>query len=113
MRLNVSLGQTTLAAIVGFSVLASGFASAATTSTVTISGTPITQIAPKTWYVFTPTARSSSGARLRFTVENSPNWTWFSNSKGALWGWPRQSNVGTYKNIVISVTDGVSTARLA
>src|ERR1044072_1253155 len=106
MRLNVSLGQTTLAAIVGFGVFTSGLASAATTSTVTISGTPITQIAPKTFYMFTPKASTTSGRRLRFTVENSPSWTWFSNNKGVLYGWPRQNSVGTYKNIVIAVTDG-------
>jgi hypothetical protein len=76
----------------------------------TISGTPTTQIAPKTTYNFRPTARDPEGRTLQFSIVNKPSWASFSASSGALTGYPMSAAL--YSNIVIRVSDGVHTVSL-
>ena len=76
----------------------------------TISGTPTTQIAPKTTYSFRPTARDPEGKTLKFSIINKPSWAAFSVNSGALTGYPMSA--ATYSNIVIRVSDGVNTTSL-
>jgi hypothetical protein len=76
----------------------------------TISGTPTTQIAPKTTYNFRPTARDPEGRTLKFSIVNKPSWAAFSVNSGALTGYPMSAAL--YSNIVIRVTDGVNTVSL-
>jgi hypothetical protein len=76
----------------------------------TISGTPITQIAPRTTYNFRPTARDPEGRTLQFSIVNKPSWASFSVNSGALMGYPLSA--ATYSNIVIRVSDGVHTVSL-
>jgi hypothetical protein len=101
-----------------FAVVAA-FASFAGTVTVaqaqtnlppTISGTPITQIAPKTSYNFRPTARDPEGRTLKFSIINKPSWAAFSVNSGALMGYP--VSPATYGNIIIRVSDGVNVVSL-
>src|SRR5581483_2849230 len=47
-----------------------------------------------------------------FSIANKPSWATFSTSSGALSGSPTSANVGTYNSILISVSDGVSSASL-
>ena len=99
-------------ALLGLGAFASGRTIAAT-SQLTISGTPPTSVSPGSRYQFTPTVTSSTKRRLKFSVSNPPSWASFSSRGGTLSGTPQASNTGVYSNIIISVTDGVSTARLA
>jgi hypothetical protein len=79
----------------------------------TISGTPPTQVTAGQAYSFTPTASGPAGLTLTFSVQNLPSWATFSTSTGTLSGTPATSNVGTFSNIVISVSDGQASASLA
>jgi len=78
----------------------------------TISGQPPAGVIAGTPYSFTPTAASSSGKPLTFSVQNAPSWTNFSSATGTLAGTPTTVQVGTYANIVISVSDGTLSASL-
>ena len=79
----------------------------------TISGTPPTQAQAGTAYSFTPTARDSSGKTLSFSVQNKPSWASFSIATGQLSGTPATADVGTDANIVITASDGTTSAALA
>lgn len=79
----------------------------------TISGTPPTTDVAGTAYAFTPQASDPSGSALSFSVQNKPSWASFSIATGGLSGTPTTANVGTYSNIVISVSDGTNSAALA
>jgi hypothetical protein len=85
---------------------------AAAASTLTISGQPATTVSVGQTYSFTPYVNRSS-RYVRFKVTNKPKWLYFSSYGGTLYGVPRSSNVGTYSNIIITVSDGRSTAKLA
>jgi hypothetical protein len=81
----------------------------------TISGTPATTATVGTQYTFTPTASDPDGgpSALTFTIQNKPTWAAFTASTGRLQGTPASANVGTFANIVISVSDGQDTTPLA
>ena len=72
----------------------------------TISGTPPTTATVGTAYSFTPTASDPDGGTLTFAIANRPSWATFSTTTGRLAGTPAAANVGTFANIVISVSDG-------
>jgi hypothetical protein len=78
----------------------------------TISGTPPTQVQAGQPYSFTPTVSNPGGAALSFSIQNVPGWASFSIATGQLGGTPSASNVGTYSNIIISVSDGANTLSL-
>jgi hypothetical protein len=84
-----------------------------TNSPATISGTPATQAQSGQVYSFTPSAADSDGDTLTFSVQNKPSWASFSTTSGQLSGTPTSAQVGSYSNIVISVTDGTSATSLA
>jgi len=77
-----------------------------------ISGQPVTALTAGTEYTFLPTASAANGATLTFSIQNKPAWATFNTSTGELAGDPSASSVGTYKGIVISVSNGVETAAL-
>ncbi len=79
----------------------------------TISGTPPTSDIAGTAYSFQPTASGPSGTTLTFSVQNKPAWANFSIATGLLSGTPSGTQTGTYSNIVLSVSDGVSSSSLA
>ena len=85
----------------------------ATATPPTITGTPATSAQAGTAYSFTPTARDASGKTLSFSVQNKPSWAAFSIATGKLSGTPTSSNVGTYANIIITVSNGTTSAALA
>jgi len=78
----------------------------------TISGTPPTTVTVGQAYSFTPAASGPAGTTLSYSVQNMPSWAQFSISTGTLSGTPSSSNVGTFSNIVISVSDGQASAAL-
>jgi hypothetical protein len=77
-----------------------------------ISGTPATTIAAGSAYVFAPSSSDANSDPLVFSISNRPVWATFSTASGRLSGTPTTSNVGTYSNIVITVSDGSKTASL-
>jgi Putative Ig domain len=87
--------------------------SAAPNAAPSIAGTPATAVAVGAAYAFTPTARDSDGDAISFSIQNKPAWATFSIATGALSGTPAAADAGIDSNIVISVSDGYSSASLA
>ncbi len=80
----------------------------------TISGTPVSDIMSTQTYSFTPTASDADvGDNLIFDITNKPDWASFDTDSGALTGTPSDANVGTTNGVVISVSDGQTSASLA
>jgi hypothetical protein len=75
----------------------------------TISGQPATSVNVAAPYSFTPTASDTNGDRLTFSIQNKPSWTGFNTTSGQLSGTPVAADAGTYSNVIISVSDGVTT----
>ena len=65
-----------------------------------------------TAYSFRPTVAAAPGATLSFSIQNKPAWANFDMASGMLSGTPTAANVGTYSNIVVSVSNGTSSAAL-
>src|SRR4029450_6300439 len=78
----------------------------------TISGTPSSSATEGTQYTFQPIATDADGDALTFTIANRPSWATFNSNTGRLQGTPSSSNVLTYGNIVISVSDGKASTPL-
>ena len=102
------------ASLPAFSIAVSAPASTSSTPppAPTISGTPAPSVTAGSAYAFTPATTDPSGGTLTFSIANKPSWATFSTSSGALSGSPTSANVGTYNSILISVSDGVSSASL-
>lgn len=81
-------------------------------SAPTISGSPATQVQVGASYVLVPQAEDADGDDLTFSITNKPSWASFDASTGRLSGTPTANHVGTFANIVISVSDGVASASL-
>jgi hypothetical protein len=79
----------------------------------TISGTPARSVNVGSAYSFRPTASDADGNTLTYSIANRPSWASFNTSTGLLSGTPGATAVGSYGNIVISVSDGRATASLA
>ena len=87
--------------------------SAATNNAPTISGSPATSVTAGQAYSFQPSATDADGDVLTFSIQNRPSWATFSPTTGRLAGTPTASNIGTFGNIIISVTDGKATRSLS
>jgi len=77
-----------------------------------ISGSPGTRVTAGEPYSFTPRVTDPDSNVFRFTVTGKPTWASFDVLTGRLFGTPTSADVGTYRNIVISVTDGTATVDL-
>jgi hypothetical protein len=63
-------------------------------------------------YAFTPSASDDDGDTLIFGIRNKPSWASFDTTTGQLEGTPQFGDLGTYDDIVISVSDGRATDSL-
>jgi len=79
----------------------------------TISGNPKRGVTMNEMYDFTPNASDSDGDPLTFQIQNKPSWADFDSKTGELSGQPTLGDVGTFSNIVISVSDGEDKASLS
>jgi hypothetical protein len=79
----------------------------------TISGTATPAVNASSPYSFTPSAADADGDTLAFTIQNKPAWATFNTATGRLAGTPSASDVGTYSNISISVSDGAMSTALS
>src|SRR5450631_67281 len=91
--------------------------SSTTTSTVSktvsrISGNPPPAVVVGSASRFLPTAAAVGDATLTFSIQNQPKWTSFDSTTGLLTGTPTAGDVSTFKQIVIAVSDGATTASL-
>ena len=77
-----------------------------------ISGIPATVVREGEQYSFTPSANDANGDTLTFSINQQPSWASFDSLTGTLSGTPNEAAVGTTTGIIISVTDGNSTASL-
>ncbi len=78
----------------------------------TIFGSPNGAVRVSDPYMFAPTASDADGDTLSFSIQNQPGWASFNQNNGELSGIPQLGNIGTYANIVISVSDGQAQANL-
>jgi hypothetical protein len=78
----------------------------------TIVGNPVKSLIAGLTYNFQPTASDPDGDSLTFRIDNKPAWATFSTSTGKLSGIPLLADIGTFGNIVISVSDGKATTSL-
>jgi len=78
----------------------------------TISGTPLLSINVLAAYSFQPSASDPDGNTLTFSIQNRPAWATFSTSTGRLSGTPALTDIASFANIVISVSDGTASASL-
>jgi len=78
----------------------------------TISGSPPESATAASVYFFRPTAADPEGAVLTFSVLNKPVWATFDTVTGRLRGTPAATDVGTYSNVTVRVTDGTNTTSL-
>jgi hypothetical protein len=72
----------------------------------TISGTPSTSVQVGQSYTFVPAASDPDGDTLVYSILNQPRWANFSTASGRLSGTPSSTDVGTYSNVTIRVSDG-------
>jgi hypothetical protein len=78
----------------------------------TISGTPLLSVSVLTAYSFQPSASDADGNTLTFSIQNRPAWATFSTTTGRLSGTPALTDIATFSNIIISVTDGTASVSL-
>ena len=78
----------------------------------TIVGTPATTATVAQAYSFSPVGDDPDGDTLTYTITNKPAWMTFTAATGRLTGTPISTNVGTFSNITITVSDGALTASL-
>jgi len=83
-----------------------------TNSAPQISGSPAMVAQLGQPYTFQPEAQDADGDPLSFGIQNRPAWATFDSSNGRLHGTPACTDAGTFSNVVISVSDGRSTAAL-
>ena len=79
----------------------------------TISGIAPPEATVDQLYSFRPNAADADGDPLTFTISNQPSWTLFDIATGEIAGTPSSSDVATYPNIVITVSDGDLSSSLA
>lgn len=78
----------------------------------TIAASPTAEVQVGATYKLLPQAQDEDGDTLAFSIQNKPNWAAFNTTTGELSGTPGAAHVGAYSDVVISVSDGASSASL-
>jgi hypothetical protein len=78
---------------------------------LSLAGSPPTSVTAGATYSFRPIV-SSGAAPVTFAIKSKPAWANFNADTGALSGTPADGNVGTTPNIVITASNGSSSASL-
>lgn len=82
-------------------------------STPTVSGNPSSQATVGMTYSFTPVATGADPQALTFSIRQKPTWATFNAKTGQLVGTPSSNDMGVVVGIIISVTDGTTSASMA
>jgi hypothetical protein len=77
-----------------------------------LSGTPDLTALVGANYTFIPGAVDNEDDSLVFSIQNKPSWLNFEATSGTLSGVPDISNIGSFADIIISVSDGLSSVAL-
>jgi hypothetical protein len=77
-----------------------------------ITGSPSVSAQVGQPYSFRASATDPDGNPLKFSIQNKPGWATFDTSTGTLYGTPTDANIGSFGNVLISVSDGTSTSTL-
>jgi hypothetical protein len=77
-----------------------------------ISGNPPINVDAGGSYSFTPSATDGDNDNLTFSIDNPPSWARFDDRTGELSGSPTADDVGSYDDIVITVSDGIDEVSL-
>ena len=85
---------------------------AATPDMPLIGGTPASSTMAGQSYSFQPTATDPAAKPLRFSILRAPSWSTFDTTTGRLAGTPTATQEGNYSNIVITASNGISSASL-
>lgn len=78
----------------------------------TITGTPPATVPAGSNYWFTPVASSPTGEALTFSIQRSPPWAKFNVTTGQISGAPPATDIGTYADVLITVSNGTGSATL-
>lgn len=79
---------------------------------LTLSGTAPGGVVAGSPYSFTPTRAGTAEGPVAYSISNKPSWATFSTATGTLSGTPGASAVGAYTSIVVTATDGRTSAAL-
>ena len=71
----------------------------------TISGTADKVVMQDDYYDFTPLSIDVENDQLEYSINNKPDWAVFDSRTGTVSGKPRNENIGTTKDIIITVFD--------
>lgn len=93
--------------------VAAGNNSLLTGTAPTISGTAPGMVTVGNLYTFAPTASDPDSQALSFSVTGEPSWLSFDTASGRLSGTPTTAAIGTFANIVVTVSDGTNSTSLA
>jgi hypothetical protein len=110
MRTLFAFSGKTAAGLLASALLATTVAHA--TTSIYGHGTPPTTVKENYYYGFQTWATDTTGRAVSYSIKNKPAWATFDTKYGHLYGIPTASSVGTYANIVISATDGLTSASL-
>jgi len=115
---NIEIGASdgTNSAIVGpFRIRVTADVQVTTTSagTISVSGSAVGSVTAGQTYRFLPVVQNAGTAPLSFSIVNRPTWAISNTATGLLVGTPKSDNVGTYSNIVISVSGAGSPVSLS
>jgi hypothetical protein len=111
MRTQILSSGKIVGGLLASAVLAMSFSSVSFAGT-TIYGTPAASVTATRYYGFQSWATDTDHKSVTYTIKNKPSWATFDARYGHLYGVPSASSVGTYSNIVITASDGVSSASL-
>ena len=77
-----------------------------------IGGNPYTSVTAGNGYSFYPAAYDADGDALTWSISNKPDWADFDTATGALTGTPAEADAGSYRQIIIGVSDGENASYL-
>ena len=100
------LGAVSAAATVNLTI-------AAVNDAPEISGTPADGLIVGQSYSFMPSVSDVDNTSFSFSADNLPSWLALDTDSGALSGTASADNIGSYDNITLTVSDGLSSASLA
>ena len=81
-------------------------------TSITGVGAPPTTVAVTRYYGFQTWATDTDKRVVTYSIVNKPSWATFDTQYGHLYGTPPTTAGGVYKGIVISASDGISSASL-
>jgi fibronectin type III domain protein/putative Ig domain-containing protein len=111
MRTLFVFSGKTAGGLLASAVLAMSLSTVSHAST-TISGTPPTSVAVNRYYGFQSWATDNDHRAVTYSIRNKPSWATFDTRYGHLYGVPTAANVGTWSSIIITASDGLSSASL-